>query len=371
MDRGQSRQTRRCEFVDPKTGRTVIYACSRGHIIVAQTSAGTQKTFEWTLTINPDYDYYYVKVYNASYWAVTAPIWIENRDLINITDITQSLLVNNSGDNDYGVKANVTNSASKAMTDVTVSFYRSSMSGFYINSTPFATVKLGTLNAGSSSSAEAFTSYATSADRVTAVVTGKLEGKTYADTSYTMLSPLYITEVLPEMSTYNNVSKPFCYMELYNNSDTLLDLSQYTLRYYHKAGANATDLANNSWKLSGTIQPHSTLVVWFKTSTKLTVADFNANFGTNLVEGSSILVLSGTPVLPVDKSVQLELVSGSKVVNRIWYNWGDSSADVKNDKAITFDYNHMYVQTAVMTSSSATPTPGSISASQVPTAVTK
>lgn len=348
-----------------------IYLVAEDNIIVAQTSAGTDKTYEWNLTLSPDYDYYYVKVSNSSYWAVTAPIWIENRDLMNITDITQSLLVNDSGSNDYGVKVHITNSASKAMTDVTVSFYKSSLNGFNLKTTPFATVKLGTLNAGSSSSAETFTSYALASPRITAVVSGKLDGKTYADTSYTMLSPLYMTEVLPAMSAYNGVSTPFSYIELYNNSDTILDLSQYKLRYYSKAGAKAADLANNTWNLSGTIQPHSTLVVWFKTSTNLTVADFNAKFGTNLVEGSSILVLTRTKVLPTSNAVQIELVLGSTVVNRIWYNWGDSKVDVKNNKAITFDYNHMYVQTSVMTSSSATPTPGSISQGQVPTAVTK
>ena len=82
-------------------------------------------------------------------------------------------------------------------------------------------------------------------------------------------------------------------------------------------------------------------------------------------------MLTRTKVLPTSNAVQIELVLGSTVVNRIWSNWGDSKVDVKNNKAITFDYNHMYVQTSVMTSSSATPTPGSISQGQVPTAVTK
>ncbi len=356
------------------TGIGTIYLMTEANIIVAQTSAGTKKTYDWNLTVSPDFDYYYIKVVNSSYWAVTAPIWIENRDLINITDMTQSLLVNNSGNDDYGVKVTVKNSSSKTMTDVTVSFYKSSLNGFNINSTPFATVKLGNLSAGSSSSAEAFTSYSLTSNRITAIVTGKIDGKTYGDTSYTLLSQLYMTEVLPAMSQYNGVSTPFCYIELYNNSDTVLDLSSYKLRYYSKAGANATDLANNTWNLSGTIQPHSTVVIWFRTSTKLTVADFNAKFGTNLVEGDNILVLNNVPILPTDinKSVQLELVSGSTVVNRICYNWGDSiKSGIKTDKAITFDYNHMYVQTSVTTSSEATPTPGSISAGQVPTAVIK
>jgi hypothetical protein len=359
---------------DKSSGIGTIYLVTEDNIIVAQASPGSKRTYDWTLTIEPEFDYYYVKVVSSSYWAVTAPIWIKNRDLLNITDMTQSLLVNNSGNDDYGVKAIVKNSSSKTMTDVTVSFYKSSLNGFNISAAPFATVKLGNLSAGSTSSAEAFTSYSMSSNRITAVVTGKIDGKTYSDTSYTLLSQLYMTEVLPKMSAYNGVSTPFCYLELYNNSDAVIDLSSYKLRYYHKAGANDTDLANNTWNLSGTIQPHSTVVIWFRSSNKLTVADFNSKFGTNLIEGSSILVLNNVPLLPTDinKAAQLELVSGSTVVSRIWYNWGDSmKSGIVSDKAITFDYCHMYVQTSVTTSYNANPTPGSISQGQVPTAVTK
>jgi hypothetical protein len=352
-------------------GLGTISIVTEDNIVVASVNVGPKKSYIWNITLSPDYDYYYVEVSNSSYWAATAPVWIENRNLINITSVEQSLLVNNSDDNDYGVKAAVTNSAKSAMTDVTVSFYKSPLGGFNITSSPFATVNLGTVQAGATVYAEAFTSYSLSSNRITVTVTGKIDGKSYSDTSYTMVSPLYMTEVLPSMSAYNGVAIPFCYMELYNNSDTVLDLSSYSIRYYPKAGASADDLKANTWTLSGTIQPHSTLVVWFKTSTKLTAADFNAKFGTSLVEGKDLLIISASKTLAVSKAVQLELMSGSTVVDRIWYNWGDNPSEVKSDKAITFDYNHTYTQTSVQTSNSASPTPGTVTSSQVPSAVTK
>ncbi len=352
-------------------GIGTISLVTEDNIVVASVSAGTKKSYTWNITLSPDYDYYYIEVSNSSYWAATAPIWIENRSLINITSLDQSLLINNTGDNDYGVKATFKNTSSAVMTDVTVSFYKSSINGFNIKSTPYATVKVGTVAAGAEASAEAFTSYSLSNNRITAIVTGKSGTNSYSDTSYTMVSPVYMTEVLPMMSVYNSVSTPFCYMELYNNSDTVLDLSSYSVRYYPKAGAKAEDLKANTWTLSGTIQPHSTLVVWLKTSSKLTAADFNTKFGTSLTEGKDLLIISATKTLATTKAVQIELLSGTSVIDRIWYNWGDTPTEVKIDKAITFDYNHTYTQTSVKTSGSADPTPGSISSSQVPTEVTK
>lgn len=361
--------------VDITTERPVgigtISLVTEDNIVVASVNAGTKKSYTWNITLSPDYDYYYIEVSNSSYWAATAPVWIENRSLVNITSLDQSLLINNTGDNDYGVKATFKNTSSAAMTDVTVSFYKSSLAGFNVSSTPYATVKVGTVAAGAEASAEAFTSYSLSSNRITAIVTGKYDGKSYSDTSYTMVSPVYMTEVLPMMSVYNSVSTPFSYMELYNNSDTVLNLSSYSVKYYPRSGASADDLKANTWTLSGTIEPHSTLVVWFRTTTRLTAADFNTKFGTALTEGKDLLIIAATKTLATSNAVQIELLSGTSVVDRIWYNWGDTPNEIKSDKAITFDYNHTYTQTSVKTSNSAAPTPGSVSSSQVPTEVTK
>ncbi|HHV84817.1 MAG TPA: hypothetical protein GXX42_03225, partial [Petrimonas sp.] len=123
---------------------------------------------------------------------------------------------------------------------------------------------------------------------------------------------------------------------------------------------------------TGTIQPHSSAIIWFQSSSsRLTAADFNAKFGTNLTEGENLIIIKASKPIPTAKPVQLELLLGTSVINRIWYNWGENSSEVKPDKAITFEYNHLFSQTSVQTSNSAAPTPGNVSSSQVPTAVTK
>lgn len=348
-----------------------ISLVTEDNIVVASADAGTKMSYTWNLDISPDYDYYYIEVSNSSYWAATAPIWIENRNLLNIAALDQSLLVNNNGDDDYGVKASFTNSSSAEMTEVTLSFYKSPLGGFDAGSMPFATVNVGTVAAGASTSAEAFTSCSLTDNRITAVVTGKTGGKSYNDTLYTLVSPVYMTEVLPSMAEFNGVKTPFCYMELYNNSDDILDLSSYSIRYYPNAGASDTKLKANTWALSGSIKPHSTLIVWLRTSKKLTAADFNINFGTSLVEGRDLLILSATKTLPVKNSVQIELMSGNSVVNRIWYNWNYTLNEIKDGKTITFDYNRNYTQTSVKTSADTIPTPGRVVSSQVPEVVTK
>jgi hypothetical protein len=73
---------------------------------------------------------------------------------------------------------------------------------------------------------------------------------------------------------------------LYNNSDSPIDLSKYRIRNYTSAGADVSSLDKVAWKLSGTLEPRSTMVVWIGVSTiKYTVDDFNAHYGVNLVEG--------------------------------------------------------------------------------------
>ena len=178
----------------------------------------------------------------------------------------------------------------------------------------------------------------------------------------------YLTEILPLTSTGGKDA--FEFIELYNNSDTVLDLARYSMRYYSKAGAKAADLTANTWKLSGKIQPHSTMVIWMVSSTnKLTVADFNKNYGTNLVEGKDIVMLTGANI-PHDKPVQLELLYGSPIVARAWYNWA-GTVDALPNRAFIYQYPTNYTMTARVAQARIDPTPGALAEGQVPETVTK
>ena len=178
------------------------------------------------------------------------------------------------------------------------------------------------------------------------------------------ISNIYFSEILP-LTARGGAADSFEFIELYNNSDSVIDLSKFTMRYYHKAGAKAADLESNAWKLSGKIQPHSTLVVWIVSdANKLTVDDFNKHFSTKLVEGKDIVRLKGANI-PHTNPVQLEILTGSTVVARAWYNWG-GDLDALADRAIKYTYPTDYTITAKVEISRLTPTPGALDDGQMP-----
>jgi len=338
-------------------------------IIVASKTIGAKKEFTWELDLAPYYDYYYVKVESGSHWCYTAPIWVENHEQLTLNSLRQELIINSADTNDHRIHAEITNHTGEIMTGVTVDFYLGATTGF--NQTkvkPAATVTAGDIAPGATVTVYADLKYGASTPRVYADVKATQNGKGYGAVRYMEISTLYFTEILPLTSTGGKDAYEF--IELYNNSDSVLDLARYTMRYYPKAGAKAADLEANTWKLSGKIQPHSTMVIWMVASTnKLTVADFNKNFGTSLVEGKDIVMLTGANI-PHDNPVQLELLYGAPVVARAWYNWG-GTVDALPNRAMIYHYPTNYTMTARVEQARLTPTPGTLTAGQVPATVTK
>ena len=176
--------------------------------------------------------------------------------------------------------------------------------------------------------------------------------------------------IVPFTVTGNSVTDAFEYIELYNNSNEVVDLSKFTMQYYNKSGAKAADLSANTWKLSGKIQPHSTMVLWFvPEGNTRTVADFNANYKVSLVEGKDIVMITGN-ALAHTYSVQLEILSGKTVIARAWFNYG-KDLDATPNKAISYNYPTEYTFTAKVTKSRITPTPGTLAKNQMPQTITK
>ena len=345
-------------------GLGTVQLVAEDNIVVAQQNVGRKKEFTWEFELDPIYDYYYVRVSADSTWAVTAPIWIENREELTITEITQQLVENAVSGKDQRIVAHFKNNASVALSDVVVDFYTSSTSGFTITSkTPVASVKIGDLAAGATAEAYADVAYAQATNRIYAIVTGTANGQKYGAVSYCEISNLYFTEVVAQCQQGGTTAYEF--IELYNNSNNTINLSNYSIRYYAKPGANADSLTENTWKLTGTIAPHSTLVLWFAgENSTLSVADFNKRWGTDLVGGKDIVVIVGKN-LAESKPVQLELLNGSTVVARCWYNW-EGDMDILPDKAVIFNYPNCYTFTARVAKARVAPTPGKLAEGQMP-----
>ena len=339
------------------------------NIVVASVNLGRKKTYEWNFEVDPEYDYYYIKVHSDSTWCVTAPIWIENREELTVTSIEQALVTNAVDSNDQRIIATVKNSAATDMTGVKVDFYLSSNAGFDITTAkPAKTVAIDKMRAGESITVSADLPYDSNNNRIYAIVSGETGGKKYGAVSYCEISNLYFTEILPMSS--KDGGDVWEYIEIYNNSTKTINLSTHSIRYYAKPGANNDSLAENTWKLSGTIAPHSTLVLWFlpEGSTK-SVADFNKHYGTDLVGGKDIVIIVGK-TLPDTNPVQLELLNGSKVISRCWFNW-EGAKDVTADKAIIFKYPTNYTFTSRVDKAHVTPTPGTLEEGQMPEQVKK
>ncbi|MCQ2427798.1 MAG: CehA/McbA family metallohydrolase [Clostridia bacterium] len=349
---------------EKRTGLGNIYIVGEDNIVVASVNAGTKREYDWNITLSPEHDYYYVKVNGTSGFAVTAPVWVENRDKLCITDLSQSLITyNNGSEKDHVVTAGITNTSDKTMTDVEVKFYNSPLSGFAIQSAkPIETVKIGTLAPGASASAQAAAAYSLSSPRVTAVVTGKCGGEQYGDTVYCMLNRLLITEVATSGSGYS-------YVEIYNNTASPLPLSSFSIRYWPKQGAKADALAAVTMPLSGTIPANGTMVIWLRNKTNISVSQFNQHYGCSLTEGKNLLVLNSSWATLMSGGVQIEVLDGTTVVTRAQYNYDIKKIDSIESRSVEYRYADMYSQTVVKTASRKTPSPGKLIDGSVPAVI--
>ena len=110
------------------------------------------------------------------------------------------------------------------------------------------------------------------------------------------------------------------------------------------------------------------MVLWMvREDNTLTVADFNKRYGTSLVQGKDIVIIKGNEV-PHTNAVQLELLSGSTVVGRAWYNF-DLSLQMSANRAVNYLYPTDYTFTAKVNEKRISPTPGKLAENQMPAIV--
>ncbi len=347
-------------------GLGVVYLIAEDNIVVATKLAGSAKSLDWEFEIDPLYDYYYIKVdaNSSKTWCVTAPIWVEKREQLSIDSLSQALLDNHSGNNDHRISVELSNTSDEAMTDVTVKFYIATRDGFIQRSyKPVQTVELAEIRPGEKVTVFADIKYDASKPAVYAVAQAKQGDRMYGAVKYLEIAELYFSEIVA--STSAGGTDAYEYIEIYNNSDEDIDLSSYSIRYYSKTGLKSDQLNDYSWKLSGTVKAHSTLVLWVVSeSNTLTVDDFNKNYSSSLKAGIDIVRIVGKNI-PQSNSVQLELCKGNAVVGRCWYNWGVKT-DALPNKAIEFEHPADCTFTAQVSASRVTPTPGKLRDGQMP-----
>ncbi|ASS67998.1 MULTISPECIES: S-layer homology domain-containing protein [unclassified Paenibacillus] len=103
------------------------------------------------------------------------------------------------------------------------------------------------------------------------------------------LPELLVTEVVPD-STNVGSSDGYEFVEIYNNTDQPLSFDDYKLYYRYTDKGPSADLTWPSKPENIVIPARGTIVLWVINgpNAALTAADFNANYGSSLVEGVNL-----------------------------------------------------------------------------------
>lgn len=129
-----------------------------------------------------------------------------------------------------------------------------------------------------------FTWYVEAFDGVSRVRSAEQTSTVQLDIDYANQPPLIFTEVVPVYQTGTQAT----FAEIYNNSDSPINMGYYNLYYQYLDSSTAP----KTWTISTPellLEPGKTLVLWLSDNGTTTVDQFNAIYGTSLVENKDIV----------------------------------------------------------------------------------
>ncbi|MCI2253051.1 lamin tail domain-containing protein [Domibacillus sp. PGB-M46] len=178
------------------------------------------------------------------------------------------------------------------------------------------------------------------------------------------ISPILITELLPNSDNLNG-SDAYEFIELYNNSTQPFSLKNYKLVYGYPDGTAADWV----FKEDKEIAPGETMVVWVKLENKanesLTLADFNAEFGTSLTDAQFTYIESAGMANGSERSLSVADTAGNLLTTAAY-----TPNEVELNKGIQLKPN-ADGRTADVLTSSEPATPGTLIEGQRPEAPTE
>ncbi|MGG1554425.1 S-layer homology domain-containing protein [Paenibacillus ferrarius] len=185
------------------------------------------------------------------------------------------------------------------------------------------------------------------------------------NTDFTHIPPLLVTEVVPD-STNIGSADGYEFIEIYNNTDQAVNFKDYQVVYRYTDSGPSADVLWPADKEDVIIPSKGTLVFWIINNQNMnaTVADFNANYKTNLVEGTNIVrIYSDGMANASNRGLVIATNTGTEVASA-YYVAGDAKANM----GILYKYPVDGSQTMTKYSAAmAAATPGAVESVQVPT----
>lgn len=366
---------------DSEFGIGNISIVAEDNITVASINVGARQRYTWKVTLLPEFDYYYVKIVSNSGYTVTAPVWIERAEPIKISKLNVGLSL--YVDKPNAVVAEIENPAETAVESLRVDFYLSDADGFELSKTvPYYTLYIDKLEAGERKVLRAVAPNIGGYRRLSLVVRGyvkdKLKKISYADTAFVMLTPVFISAVLPlsRELVYSrdpdgealSVANPFPYITLWNTTHSEISLDGHSLRLWTKTGKSPSD--GHIRELNGmVIKPRSSFVIWVRHgNTFLDVGDFNARYGTSFVEGEGFCTVDTKVVSAGREGHRIDIICGKDIISRVHYNYGINviDGDVKEDCEIRYRYIPNMTSTSEILSVDDGVLPGTVADDQRP-----
>ncbi|WP_078381799.1 lamin tail domain-containing protein [Sutcliffiella halmapala] len=187
------------------------------------------------------------------------------------------------------------------------------------------------------------------------------------EVDYQALPPFLVTEVVPD-STNVGTADGYEFIEIYNNTNQAINFKDYKIQYRYGSD-RATDVIWASVPDDVVIPSKGTLVFWIINSQNgaQTVADFNANYGTNLVENKDIVRIYSDGMANAAMRGLVVATNSKKELAVAYYNDVPSVIDAAPDKAILYKYPlDGSTQMLKISAKEKAATPGTVEPDQVP-----
>ncbi|MCJ8010909.1 S-layer homology domain-containing protein [Paenibacillus sp. KQZ6P-2] len=187
---------------------------------------------------------------------------------------------------------------------------------------------------------------------------------------------LFVTELVPNTTNVQGTSTDaYEFIEVYNNSDMPVNFKNYKIYYRYPDKGPSADVEWPSTQKDFIIPSKGSVVFWIKNSanTAYTESDFNSFYKTSLVPGQTLQTIQSDGMANSGRrSVLIKTNTGREISSAYYdadlmYEGSSKSDETNEDKAILYRYPVNGGNVMIKASSGTeTPTPGSVSSTQVP-----